>query len=515
MGALTLYALKSAVVLAVLYLPYTLLLKRETFFALNRGVLLGIVVLSLVVPCLDIPVWHSDLSDRLASQGESLRAVTLPAVVVTAAEAQADAQLHQTDHSDLYLMYALVGLYMAGLVVCLAWKAFNLLRLVRFMSSGCLWTDKRDGMTIHCHAERVTPFSWMRNIVINEADDDDRSPVLLHETAHVRLRHSWDTLLLSLAEAVQWFNPCIWMMDDSLREVHEYEADDAVLRRGIPAESYQLLLIRKTVGEQRFAMANAFNHSLLKNRITMMNRKKSSKWASAKMLYIVPVTLACLNAFASATATEQEEKVTADPRPQLIVDSQSSGVDNDKQKHIETADIASVPVLKDKHAASAEHKAHNTIVITTEAEAPSAAPEDSTVYDVPEKAAEFPGGTSEVFKWLSKNIRYPQEALEWGIQGRVLVQFIVEADGKVSNAQIIEKNGESMESLNEIVVAAEGKDLSDAPEEQARVGQAKGKIAFRKEALRVVNAMPDWQPARDKGKPVRSKFVLPITFRLT
>lgn len=511
MGALTLYALKSAVVLAVLYLPYTLLLKRETFFALNRGVLLGIVVLSLVVPCLDIPVWHSDLSDRLASQSESLRAVTLPAVVVTAVEAQADAQLHQTDHSDLYLMYALVGLYMAGLVVCLAWKAFNLLRLVRFMSSGCLWTDKRDGMTIHCHAERVTPFSWMRNIVINEADDD-RSPVLLHETAHVRLRHSWDTLLLSLAEVVQWFNPCIWMMDDALREVHEYEADDAVLRRGIPAESYQLLLIRKTVGEQRFAMANAFNHSLLKNRITMMNRKKSSKWASAKMLYIVPVTLACLNAFASATATEQEEKVTADPRPQLIVDSQSSGVDNDKQKHIETADIASVPVLKDKHAASAEHKTNNTIIITTKAaDAPSAAPEDSTVYEVPEKIAEFPGGMEAAFVWLPNNLKYPQEALEWGVQGRLLVQFIVEKDGKISNARIIAIGKTSISDKDFVVYKA----ADDSPEELDKERQSKGRIALKEEALRVVNAMPNWKPARDKGKPVRSKFVLPITFRLS
>lgn len=509
MGALTLYALKSAVVLAVLYLPYTLLLKRETFFALNRGVLLGIVVLSLVVPCLDIPVWHSDLSDRLASQGESLRAVTLPAVVVTAAEAQADAQLRQTDHSDLYLMYALVGLYMAGLVVCLAWKAFNLLRLVRFMSSGCLWTDKRDGMTIHCHAERVTPFSWMRNIVINEADDDDRSPVLLHETAHVRLRHSWDTLLLSLAEAVQWFNPCIWMMDDSLREVHEYEADDAVLRRGIPVESYQLLLIRKTVGEQRFAMANAFNHSLLKNRITMMNRKKSSKWASAKMLYIVPVTLACLNAFASAPAAEQEQ-ATADTQPLVIVDGQS--YDADKLKSIEAADIASMTVLKNTSAASAEHKANNTIVITTKAaDAPSAAPEDSTVYEVPEKIAEFPGGMEAAFVWLPNNLKYPQEALEWGVQGRLLVQFIVEKDGKISNARIIAIGKTSISDKDFVVYKA----ADDSPEELDKERQSKGRIALKEEALRVVNAMPNWKPARDKGKPVRSKFVLPITFRLS
>ena len=509
MGALTLYALKSAVVLAVLYLPYTLLLKRETFFALNRGVLLGIVVLSLVVPCLDIPVWHSDLSDRLASQSESLRAVTLPAVVVTAVEAQADAQLRQTDHSDLYLMYALVGLYMAGLLVCLAWKAFNLLRLVRFMSSGCLWTDKRDGMTIHCHTERVTPFSWMRNIVINEADDDDRSPVLLHETAHVRLRHSWDTLLLSLAEAVQWFNPCIWMMDDSLREVHEYEADDAVLRRGIPAESYQLLLIRKTVGEQRFAMANAFNHSLLKNRITMMNRKKSSKWASAKMLYIVPVTLACLNAFASAPAAEQEQ-ATADTQPLVIVDGQS--YDADKLKSIEATDIASMTVLKNTSAASAEHKANNTIIITTKAaDAPSAVPEDSTVYEVPEKIAEFPGGMEAAFVWLPNNLKYPQEALEWGVQGRLLVQFIVEKDGKISNARIIAIGKTSISDKDFVVYKA----ADDSPEELDKERQSKGKIALKEEALRVVNAMPNWKPARDKGKPVRSKFVLPITFRLS
>lgn len=320
MGSLTLYAIKSSLTLALLYLPYTLLLRKDTFFRLNRLALLAIVAVSLTVPCLDIPVWHNPLATPLQQQEETLRSITLPTLVVGASPSspRADAVPPLTGTG---WGLRLVLVYLIGMLAVLVWKTTALVHLLRFVPSGCLWTDQQEGATIYCHAGQVSPFSWMRSVVIGEADvqavspaypPSGPSPVLAHELAHVRLLHSWDVLFLSLAEVLQWFNPCVWMLDASLREVHEYEADDAVLRRGISAHSYQLLLIEKAVARSRYPMVNAFNHSLLKNRITMMTKDRTTPWARLKVLYAVPLTLIAIGAFASGHIKEKVKPLTGE-----------------------------------------------------------------------------------------------------------------------------------------------------------------------------------------------------------
>ena len=273
MGSLTIYAIKSSLTLALLYLPYALMLRRETFFRLNRAMLLAITVTSLVVPCFNFHIWDHTLATPFEPQRQAISSVVLPTLVVGSSEsAVADVP---ADHDAAVWPTLLVYIYIIGMLFFVLWKAVGLIRLIRFIPRGCLWTDKQEGATIYCHAGETGAFSWMRSIVVGEADSDPNSPVMLHEMAHVRRHHSWDALLVAAMEVVQWFNPCIWMLDISLREIHEYEADDAVLRRGITARNYQLLLIKNAVRGSRYAFTNAFNHSLLKKRITMMMKKKS------------------------------------------------------------------------------------------------------------------------------------------------------------------------------------------------------------------------------------------------
>ncbi len=312
MGTLTLYAIKSSITLALLYLPYAMMLRRETFFRLNRAMLLAIVSISLVVPCINLHIWDNTVVAMLEPQQEALRQITLPTLVVGAGPSYPSPE---EEKSSLLLSEDwgrnLVLLYMIGMVVCLLWKLVGFVRLVRFIPSGCLWTDKVDGATVYCHIGQVSPFTWMRSVVIGESplpSSPKGEAILQHELAHVRMRHSWDTLAVSLVEVLQWFNPTIWMLEASMYEVHEYEADDAVLRRGISAHDYQLLLIEKAVAHTPYPMVHAFRHSQLKNRITMMTKKKSPRWARLKVLYAVPLTLVALGAMASQKFIDKVEK---------------------------------------------------------------------------------------------------------------------------------------------------------------------------------------------------------------
>lgn len=543
MGVLTLYAIKSSIVLALLYLPYTLLLRKETFHAFNRIMLLTIIITSLVTPCVDV----SDLLPSSPVQEAISNVVTLPTLIVEVSLSSPKVESTSYQGETGWGVW-LVLIYIIGMLLLLLWKVTGMIRLMRFIPRGCLWTDNMKEATVYCHAGNVSPFSWMRSIVIGERDAKDI--VLAHELAHIRMHHSWDTLFVSLVEVLQWFNPCIWMLDASLREVHEYEADDAVLRRGISARDYQLLLIEKAVARTPYPMVNAFRHSLLKNRITMMTKKKSSSWARLKVLYAVPLTLVALAAFASQ---QMEEKMD----PLTFINNKR--VTKEEVKQLNQTKIAHIEVFKPETAMKiygVEEGKNGAVLITTEEgkaihvkpgtlrlvvdgeemtpkEAVKAVqgkdvketvsmkhdgstevlvttsePEDQ-VYDKPEVLPEFSGGQGEMWSWISKNIKYPQQALQYGVEGRVYIQFVVEKDGSISNIKPIAGPG------GRAVVVTAYKAKNDTPEEQKKEGEDKGREALQEEAIRVVKAMPNWIPGRDKGKTVRTKFVMPVMFRLS
>ena len=201
-------------------------------------------------------------------------------------------------------------IYLAGVAVVIFVTVRSIVGLHRLMRRGrCERLD--DGTTLVRMDENVAPISWCRNIVISERDlRENGAAILAHERAHVRLHHSLDLLLVDLAGAVQWFNPAMWLLRRDLRAIHEYEADAAVIASGVDARSYQLLLIRKAVGGRWYSIANSFNHSKLKNRITMMLREKSSRRTRARALLLLPLAGLALGAFAETVYVRPEDKVT-------------------------------------------------------------------------------------------------------------------------------------------------------------------------------------------------------------
>ena len=293
------YIIKSILTLSVLYLPYMLLLRKESFFRFNRLMLLTIMVLSLVLPLMDIHEWawaYNPMSSHLKS---GFIEVGTPFLTGTEGAATAEATAtHAWRSADVWTL--ITCLYVLGMTATLLVKGIQIVLLYRSIHRGVLWTEQRGGVTLYCHTGEAAPFSWMHAIVIGEEDyNSNASTILRHEMGHILHHHSYDILLLNLCQVVQWANPLVWVLANSLRDVHEYEADDHVLRSGINATQYQNLLIQKAIGSSSYAFANGFNHSLLKKRITMMLQKKSNPWMRTKALYLIPVAAVALSAFAT------------------------------------------------------------------------------------------------------------------------------------------------------------------------------------------------------------------------
>ena len=336
---LMIYSLKVGGCLAVFYLFFKLLLSRETFHRLNRIVLLGAMVLSFVLPLCVITVYR-ELPVLPESSAEE-------AVTTVAAEPPAEPFPWEKLAG---------GVFVAGAVVTLLGTCCSLFGVVRLVRRGSR-ERLEDGSVLVRTDRAVTPFSWGRYIVMSGKDlAENGDAILLHERAHLRLRHSLDLIVTDVAGCLQWFNPAMWLLRRELRAIHEYEADEAVLESGVDARDYQLLLIRKAAGGRWYSVANSFNHSKLKNRITMMLRKRSSRWAGARVLLLLPLMGAALGAFAETAYVFPEDKVTKEKpgirirgvksssgkEPLVLVDGRETVLDS-----IKTEQIKTITVLKD------------------------------------------------------------------------------------------------------------------------------------------------------------------------
>ena len=284
------YLLKAAACLAVFWTFFRVMLSRTTLYRFNRLVLLAGTALAMLLPlCVitryrEIPVMPE-----------------LPQVVFAAPapEVSAPAFSWQTVAAVLFGAGAVAtGLHTLWSLGCVA-------RLVGRGRRERL----TDGVVLVRTSRAVSPFSWGRYIVLPERlEAADEASILLHERAHLRLGHTFDLLWMDAVCLLQWFNPAVWLLRRELREVHEYEADAAVLAAGADARAYQMLLIKEAAGGRWYSVANSFNHSKLKNRITMMLRKRSSRWAGARVLLLLPLVGVALGAFAETRYVISDDK---------------------------------------------------------------------------------------------------------------------------------------------------------------------------------------------------------------
>lgn len=455
MGMFFIYSIKVAICLVAFYLFYKLLLSRDTFHAFNRATLLLLMLLSLVLPFVSLSIDEPTVVNNGMVQVEQLLVAG-----VTGEDIQP---------ASLTLVQVLFMVYMVGVVVSVGREIVSLAGLYKLIS-GRDHVTIDNGIRIIVIDGDMAPFSWFNNIVISRSDyESGRREILIHEMAHISHHHSLDILLCNVLLIFQWFNPAVWLLRRELRNIHEYEADEAVLASGANAAEYQLLLIRKAVGERLFSMANNLNHNSLKKRITMMLTKRSNPWNRVKVLLTVPVAAVAVVAFATPKAESLSREI--EHESDAIV---SSVVKSTSDK----AALVAQGKTSGEETVNAKGRADDTFIAN---EIQRMTSTDDDVYEVVEKMPAFPGGIAELMKYLSSNIKYPVEAHKAGIQGRVVVSFVVNKDGTVKDAKIVRSVDKSIDA----------------------------------EALRVISAMPKWQPGYQDGKAVSVRYTLPVTFRLT
>lgn len=315
MPTFLLYSLKAAGCLAVFYLFYKLLLSRDTLHRMNRVLLCGVLLLSFLLPLCVITV-EKELPGVSAAGIDVIPENYFRRDMVFENRIPDDTRdLMITEEPEPapepFDWGVLLGIiYFAGVFATLGWTVCNIVRVVRMTRRGQR-IPLGNGSVLVLSDRIRAPFSWMRYVVMSEEDYAcGGGTILVHEQAHQRLGHSWDLLLVDLLGCLQWFNPAMWLLRVELRAVHEYEADEQVLRCGVDAKDYQMLLIKKAVGGRWYSIANSLNHSNLKNRITMMLRKRSSRWARAKALYVLPLACLALGTFAQTSYVLPEDKTT-------------------------------------------------------------------------------------------------------------------------------------------------------------------------------------------------------------
>lgn len=456
LGMFFIYSVKVAVCLALFYLFHKLLMSRDTFHTFNRFAILSMMLLSLVLPLV-----HLSLdSEAGINQGT----VALEGLVAQTVVADGGNGVGE----ELSLTQVLLAAYVLGVVLFVG-KALlsvgSLLRLIR--RARCV--EVRNGIRIYTMQGDISPFSWFRYIIMSEKDwQENRREIVLHEMAHIRRCHSMDVAVCNMMIVFQWYNPAAWLLKRELQTVHEYEADEAVLSAGVDATHYQMLLIRKAVGERLFSMANNLNHNSLKKRITMMKIKRTNPVQKAKIAFVLPLAAMTVAAFASQKVENLSEKVEQES------EAFSSVSDNPVVRAVgETARVAAVKVQEEKalEEATSLSMASDTAETKSGKEFPC----------IPETFPQFPGGHIALFEYLSKNIKFPKSKENEDVKVRVVTTFTVEKDGSITDAKIVRSQGE----------------------------------AFDNEALRVINGMPKWIPGMQNGKAVSVKYTLPITFSTT
>jgi TonB family protein len=378
MSNFIIYLIQSAVLLAVLYTVYWLFLRKDTFFHVNRFYLLSSLLLSLIIPLLDIRFF--------ASGPISPVIIMLDPVLISSEKIEKVA----SDHLSWFEIAGVV--YLTGVFIFSLRLMIQLIQLAIIIKHNKI--TRQEGANIVFVDRGYSPFSFFNLIFIRKEYyvDGKLTPVLAHEKIHIHQYHTFDLLLIEIAVILQWFNPFAWFLGRSMKSIHEFLADEGVLKKGFLKSDYQTLILNEAMGLQVNNLTNNFNVSLIKNRITMMTKKRSASWTLVKVMAAFPAFFAVLFFFTAGSVNNLSAQ--------------------DTQQKTRTAE---------------EQKA-----VTQEK--PKA---EEPVFKVVESMPSYPGGQEAMINFLASNIKYPEEARTKGIQGTVFITFVIETDGSVTHVEML------------------------------------------------------------------------------
>ena len=415
------YLLKVNLAITVFYLVYRICCRRDTFFTLHRFVLSVICIVSCIYPLLDFSPWFR-LNPVL--QEVAFTSIQYLPEFTTASYSTATGIKSVSVETILLGLYTVIaGFYLIRMMMRIA----GIIRLRL-----CCTSIEINGTKVYCLNDQSNPFSFFNRIFINpdSCTPGEMYEILTHELVHVRQYHSIDILLAELTCVLCWFNPLAWMLKNEIHRNLEFLVDSRVIGSGIDSRSYQLNLLRLANIPSNIFIANQFNTSSLKERIIMLHTKPSS--GSKLIVYAIFLPLVFLFLTANHIGAINDS-----------INLSGNGTNEINSESIFLENIGEV---------------------------------FRTVDETPT----FPGGHTELNKFLAHNIRYPDESMEKGIQGRVVCSFIVDSNGTITNVEIVSGLDPRLDS----------------------------------ETLRVINAMPRWNPGKHQGVAVPVQMNIPVTFRL-
>ena len=378
MNALLFYLIKSTFCLGLLFLVYWIFLRRETFFQMNRLFLILAGILSLIMPVLP---FH-----RMMTEPVSALAVIFDPVLIT------PHKMEDTIAAHLKWFEIIQVIYFTGMIVLLVRFIVQILQLLLLVRRSTI--KKAHGCRLVLTDRGYSPFSFFHMIFINERNfnPENLAAIMAHEQVHIRQSHTFDLILAQLLIIIQWFNPFAWLINRELKNIHEFLADEGVIRQGTPAPEYQQMILNESIGIQLNDLANNFNISQLKKRLAMMTQKRSGNWAISKMLLVLPAMIVLGLLFSASTLSTNltQEKSKMEPK--------SVGV-------------------------------------------PVEAPGNTKRVTKVDKQPTYPGGDEARIKFLIENIRYPEQAKKNNVQGTVFVSFNVETNGTISDVKVFKGIG--------------------------------------------------------------------------
>lgn len=524
------YIIDSQICVAVLYLLYLAFLHCRVTHRVARAYLLTMLPVALILPLISIPLLPAPVIQLYAEDGFVTTTTT-----------------YTPQETTNYLMWV----YLTGVAIMSAWLLIGTVRLAIMFRKNR--PEKVENLQVVFTEQKLTAYSVFNRIFISSSFRGSESlyTLMAHEECHIRHRHTWDLIYISLAKIIFWFNPAIWHTAVLMRQVHEFEADQEVLDKGYSMQNYINLLILSEAGISP-EFASSLSYSLTKKRLTMLVKKQRAA-SRKRLLLTLPVIAVLMMAFSLTTRAAvvipsekekplviangvvtnviQDESTLQKSDDSVVVTSTLNNqaikgndklittklVQNDNNTSVKTmvaiksengkvttfkdtpltivdgvevsnindidqSTIATVTILKDK-SATAKYgdigKNGVIILVTKDKSEPQSGEKPVIIADV---MPQFQGGDVAKFRdWVATQILYPDKARANGIQGTVIVQFIIEQDGSVSNVQVIR-------SID--------KQIDD-------------------EAVRVVTSSPKWTPGTNKGKPVRVVFTLPANFKIS
>ena len=439
------YLLLVNIYLVLFYSFYVLLLRRETFFQLNRVYIMSAALLSFCIPLIQSD-WVKNL---FITQKVQYTIYGSPIMIYKFAPVA---------ETQLTLGQVIIFIYLAGVVFLTARLIKQLIALKRVADQ----------------LESNEPYSFFRKINVGH-DQPNREIITAHERVHANQWHSADVILLEVVMIINWFNPVVYLYRAAIKHIHEFIADRQALNSGADRSAYALLLLSQTFKAPVNQLVNPFfNHSLLKQRIMMLQKNRSHRVALIKYGLSAPLFILMLILSSATVNNSKTIKLLNKKARQVFLTPAIAETGNinvhDKQPATHNTTTNKTP------GKPASEKTIDLPPVTDTTKA-----KDGPIFTSVEQVPEFPGGLQAFGIFLAKNIKYPESMRKNSVQGRVIVSFIVEKDGSLTDVKVVRGIGYGADE----------------------------------EAVRVIKMSPNWKPGIQNNKPVRVSYAVPISFALS